>query len=138
MNAAETKAVCRFAFQVPIHATQIEALVGAKMLKAERKAGHVAKTPASPKARFGAAVVDRKEWQTRVLELVAALEGKLPLSSKQMGVLLGCARETAVKRAMAAIKQGKVRRFPGKGNSPKNPIFVYEIAKASVLTKLEE
>ena len=138
MNAAETKAVCRFAFKVPIHATQIEAIVGAAMLKAERKAGRVAKTPDSPKARFGAAVVDPVKWRLKVLELVAALEGKPPLSSKQLGALLGCARETAVKRAKEAIKQGKVRRFPGKGNSPKNPIFVYEIAKASVLTKPEE
>jgi len=138
MNAAEKKAVCRFAFKVPTHATQIESLVGAAMLKAERNAGHVGKLPASQKARFGAALVDREEWQTWVLELVAALEGKPPLSSKQMGVLLGCARETAVKRAKEAIKQGKVRRFPGKGNSPKNPIFVYEIAKGSVLTKPEE
>jgi len=129
MNAAETAAVCRFAFKVPIHATQIEALVGAKMLKAERKAGHVAKTPASPKARFGAAVVDPVKWRLKVLELVEALEGKPPLSGKQLGAVLGCAGETAIKRAKEAMKQGKVRRFPGKGNSPKNPIFVYEIAK---------
>ena len=129
MNAAETNAVFRFAFKVPIHATQIEALVGAAMLKAERKAGHVGKPPASPKARFGAAVVDPVKWRLKVLELVEALDGKPPLSSKQLGALLGCARETAVKYAKEAIKQGKVRRFPGRGNSPKSPIFVYEIAK---------
>ncbi|URC15574.1 transcriptional regulator [Octadecabacter Antarctic DB virus 2] len=129
MNAAETTAVCRFAFKVPIHATQIEALVGAAILKAELKAGHVGKPPASPKSRFGGAVVDPVNRRLKVLELVDALEGKPPLSSKQLGALLGCARETAVKRAMEAIKQGMVRRFPGKGNSPKNPIFVYEIAK---------
>ena len=129
MNADTIPHVIANAFIVPSHATQIEALVGAAILKAERKAGHVPKIPPDKKSHFGAAVVDRKKWQDRVLELVAALEGKPPLSSKQMGALLGCARETAVKRAMEAIKQGMVRRYPGKGNSPKNPIFVYEIAK---------
>jgi hypothetical protein len=129
MNAAEIKTVCRFAFKLPIRATQIEEIVGAAMLKAERKAGHVAKIPPSPKAHFGAAVVDPVKWRLKVLELVAALEGKPPLSRKQLGALLGCASETAGKRAKEAIKQGMVRRYPGKGNSPKNPIFVYEIAK---------
>ena len=131
MNAAETTAVCRFAFKVPSHATQIEALVGAEILKAERKAKHVGKGPTSLKAHSGAAVTDPVKWRLKVLELVAALEGKPPLSSKQLGALLGCARETSVKRANEAIKQGMVRRFPGKGNSPKNPIFLYEIGRSS-------
>ena len=129
MNADTIPHVIANAFKVPTHATTIEALVGAAILKAERKAKHVAKMPKDMTAHFGAAVVDPVKWRLKVLELVAALEGKPPLSSKQLGALLGCARETAVKRAMEAIKQGMVRRYPGKGNSPKNPIFVYEIAK---------
>mgnify|MGYP003651502106 CR=1 FL=1 len=129
MNADMIPHVIANAFIVPGHATQIEEIIGAAMLKAERKAGHVAKIPVDKKAYFGAAVVDPVKWRLKVLELVAALEGKPPLSSKQMGALLGCARETAVKRAMEAIKQGMVRRSKGKGHSDRNPIFVYQIAK---------
>jgi hypothetical protein len=129
MKADTIPHVIANAFKVPSHATQIEALVGAAILKAERKEGHVGKVPPSPKAHFGAAVTDPVKWRIKVLELVVALEGKPPLSSKQLGALLGCARETAVKRANEAIKQGVVCRTPGKGHSNNNPIFVYAIEK---------
>jgi hypothetical protein len=129
MNADTIPHVIANAFKVPSHAKQIEALVGAAILKAERKAKHVGKIPPSPKAHFGAAVVDPAKWRLKVLELVAYLEGKPPQSSKKMAAALGCARETAVKRANEAIKQGVVCRTPGKGHSNMNPIFVYAIEK---------
>ena len=129
MNAETISHVIANAFRVPRHATQIEALVGAAILKAERKAKHVGKVPPSPKAHFGAAVVDPAKWRLKVLELVAYLEGKPPQSSKKMAAALGCARETAVKRANEAIKQGVVCRTPGEGHSNNNPIFVYAIGK---------
>jgi hypothetical protein len=129
MNAELIPHVIANAFKVPGYATQIEALVSAAILKAERKAKHVGKAPASPKAKFGAAVVDPAEWRLKVLELIAYLEGKPPQSSKKMAAALRCARETAVKRANEAIKQGVVIRTPGVGHSIKNPIFVYAIGK---------
>ena len=109
--------------------SMLEADLGARMLAAERKAGHVARMPKDMGSNFGAAVVDPKKWRLKVLELVAYLEGKAPQSSKKMAAALGCARETAVKRANEAIKQGMVIRTPGVGHSDKNPIFVYAIGK---------
>jgi hypothetical protein len=129
MNNAQMKAVCQQAFKFPAYATQIEAYIGRQILKAERKAKHVGKVPASPKAKFGAAIVDPAEWRLKVLELIAYLEGRPPQSSKKIAAALKCARETAVKRANEAIKQGVVIRTPGVGHSIKNPIFVYAIGK---------
>jgi biotin operon repressor len=110
-------------------ASMLEADLGARMLAAERKAGHVARMPKDMGAGFGAAAVDPKKWRIKVLELVAALEGKPPQSRKQLAKALGCASETVAKRADEAIKQGMVRKRPGVGHSDKNPIFVYSIAK---------
>jgi hypothetical protein len=129
MNADTIPHVIANAFKVPSHATQIEALVGAAILKAERKAKHVGKVPPSPKAHFGGAVVDTAKWRLKVLELVAYLEGKPPQSSKKMAAALGCARETAVKRANEAIKQGLVRKVPAVGNCQNRPRFLYAIKK---------
>jgi hypothetical protein len=111
------------------YASMLEADLGARMLAAERKAGHVARMPKDIGSNSGAAVVDPKKWRIKVLEVVAYLEGKAPQSSKKMAAALGCARETAVKRANEAIKQGMVIRTPGVGHSNKNPIFVYSIGK---------
>tara|TARA_R110000851_G_scaffold327185_1_gene496465 strand:- start:65 stop:424 length:360 start_codon:yes stop_codon:yes gene_type:complete len=110
-------------------ASMLEADLGARMLAAERKAGHVARMPKDLGSNSGAAVVDPAKWRLKVLEVVAYLEGKAPQSSKKMAAALGCARETAVKRANEAIKQGMVIRTPGVGHSDKNPIFVYAIGK---------
>jgi biotin operon repressor len=129
MNADTIPHVIANAFRVPIHATQIEALVGAAMLKAERKAGHVAKIPADKKAKFGGANANLITAQEKVLELVAALKGKPPLSGKQLGAILGCTRETAGKRAREAISQGLASRSKGKVYKGRSAIFVYEIAK---------
>ena len=129
MNADTIPHVIASAFMVPSHATQIEALVGAAILKAERKAKHVAKMPTGPKARFGAAVVDLVKWRIKVLELVAYLEGKEPQSRKSLGDALGCTKETAAARADEAIKQGLVRKVPAVGNCQNRPRFLYAIGK---------
>ena len=129
MNADTIPHVIANAFRVPNHATQIEALVGAAILKAERKAKHVAKMPTGPKARFGAAVIDPAKWRLKVLELVAYLEGKPPQSRKSLGDALGCTKETAAARADEAIKQGMVRKVPAVGNCQNRPRFLYAIGK---------
>jgi hypothetical protein len=129
MKADAIPYVIASAFKMPSHATQIEALVGAAILKAERKAKHVAKMPAGPKARFGAAVVDPAKWRLKVLELVAYLEGKAPQSRKSLGDALGCTKETAAARADEAIKQGLVRKVPAVGNCQNRPRFLYAIGK---------
>ena len=129
MNVAEMEVVSQLPFKLPRMATKIEGHIGHLMLAAERKAGHVARMPKDMKANFGAAVVDPTKWRLKVLEVVEYLEGKAPQSSKKMAAALGCTRETAVKRANEAIKQGMVIRTPGVGHSDKNPIFVYAIGK---------
>jgi biotin operon repressor len=129
MNAAETKLVCDAAFGDRLCATFFEATIGAAILKAERKAKHVAKIPADKKAKFGGANANLITAQEKVLELVAALKGKPPLSGKQLGAILGCTRETAGKRAREAISQGLASRSKGKVYKGRSAIFVYEIAK---------
>ncbi len=57
MNAAETKLVCDAAFGGRVCATFFEATIAAEILKAERKANHVATIPADKKAKFGGANV---------------------------------------------------------------------------------
>jgi hypothetical protein len=133
MNAELIPHVIANAFKVPGYATQIEALVSAAILKAERKAKHVGKAPASPKAKFGAAVVDPAEWRLKVLELVAYLEGKPPQSRKSLGDALGCTKETAAARADEAIKQGMVIKVPAVGNCVNRPRFLYAIGKGEKL-----
>jgi hypothetical protein len=129
MNAAETKLVCDAAFGDRVCATFFEATIAAEILKAERKAKHVGKVPPSPKAHFGAAVVDPAKWLLKVLELVAYLEGKAPQSRKSLGDALGCTKETAASRADEAIKQGLVRKVPAVGNCQNRPRFLYAIGK---------
>jgi hypothetical protein len=106
-----------------------EADLGALMLASERKAGKVSKLPVGKAIVFGAAVIDRVKWRIKVLDLVAALEGKEPQNRTQLGWALGCHKETAAARADEAIRQGMVRRIKAKGHSDKNPIFVYAIGK---------
>ena len=110
-------------------ATNLEADLGALMLAAERKAGKVSKFPVGKAIVFGAAVIDRVKWRIKVLDLVAALEGKEPQNRTQLGWALGCHKETAAAHADEAIRQGMVRRIKAKGHSDKNPIFVYAIGK---------
>jgi hypothetical protein len=129
MNAVETKLVCDAAFGGRVCATFFETTIAAEILKAERKAKHVGKVPPSPKAHFGAAVVDPVKWRIKVLELVAYLEGKAPQSRKSLGDALGCTKETAAARADEAIKQGMVRKVPAVGNCQNRPRFLYAIGK---------
>jgi hypothetical protein len=139
MNADTIPHVIANAFKVPSHATQIEELVGAAILKAERKAKHVAKMPKDMTARFGAAVVDPVKWRIKVLELVAHLEGKSPQSRKQLGDALGCTKETAAARADEAIKQEMVHKVHAKGYCQNRPRFLYAIGKGGEhLTPPEE
>jgi hypothetical protein len=138
MNADMIPHAIANAFRVPSHATQIEELVGAAILKAERKAKHVAKMPRDMTAHFGAAVVDPVKWRLKVLELVAYLEGKAPQSRKSLGDALGCTKETAAARADEAIKQGLVRKVPAVGNCQNRPRFLYAIGKGKHLTPSEE
>jgi hypothetical protein len=138
MNADIIPHAIANAFKVPSHATQIEALIGAAILKAERKAKHVCRIPASPKAHFGSAVVDPIKWRLKVLELVAYLEGKPPQSRKSLGDALGCTKETAAARADQAIKQGMVIKVPAIGNCQNRPRFLYAIGKSKPLTTSEE
>jgi hypothetical protein len=129
MNAAETKLVCDAAFGDRRCATFFEATIATEILKAERKAKHVGKVPPSPKAHFGAAVVDPAKWRLKVLELVAYLKGKPPQSRKSLGDALRCTKETAAARADEAIKQGLVRKVPAVGNCQNRPRFLYAIGK---------
>jgi hypothetical protein len=129
MNAAETKLVCNAAFGGRVCATFFEATIAAEILKAERKAKHVGKVPPSPKAHFGAAVVDPVKWRLKVLELVAYLEGKAPQSRKSLGDALGCTKETAAARADEAIKQGMAHKVHAKGYCQNRPRFLYAIGK---------
>jgi biotin operon repressor len=129
MNADIIPHVIANAFKVPGYATQIEALIGAAILKAERKAKHVAKMPKDMTARFGAAVVDPVKWRLKVLELVAHLEEKSPQSRKQLGDALGCTKETAAARADEAIRQGVVHKVHAKGYCVNRPRFLYAIGK---------
>jgi hypothetical protein len=129
MNAAETEAVCNVAFGDRWFATFFEEDIGVAILKAERKAKHVAKMPRDMTAHFGAAVVDPVKWRLKVLELVAHLKGKSPQSRKQLGDALDCTKETAAARADEAIKQGMVRKVPAIGNCQNRPRFLYAIGK---------
>jgi hypothetical protein len=129
MNADTIPHVIANAFKVPSHATQIEALIGAAILKAERKAGHVARIPQDPRTSFGAAGGGKKKWQVAVLELVACLENKSPQSRKILAEALGCTKETAALRAQEAIRQGLVRKVPAVGGCKDRPMFLYAIGK---------
>jgi hypothetical protein len=115
------------AFRNEIRSTLIEGFVGEVMIAAEKAAKHTSKLPNGAKAMRGE---NRKSIMVRrgkVLELANYLEGKPPQSSKALGVALKCTRPTAASRAEEAIKQGLIRKVPGKGHSIKNPVFAYEV-----------
>ena len=105
-------------------ASMLEADLGARMLAAERKAGHVARIPQDPRTSFGAAGGGKKKWQVAVLELVACLQDKSPQSRKSLAEALGCTKDTAALRAQEAIRQGLVRKVPAVGSCKNSPLFL--------------
>lgn len=127
-TADELGCVLKNPFQLPSMATTVEEMIGEAMLKAERKAGHSQRFPETRGANYGAAAVDPEAWRIKVNQLVDALEDKPPQSRFELGEALGCSKETAVRRAMSAIDDGRVCKIPAKGYSKHNPIFYYALA----------
>jgi hypothetical protein len=136
LSKAEMACLLANPFSLPSMATTFEAEIGKAILKAERKAKHVQNMP-NVGTNFGAGRLNAKKWLIKVRELVSALEGRPPQSRFQLGVILGCTKETAVRRAQEAIKQGLVCRITAKGHSAKDPIFRYTIANVQPRTNEE-
>jgi hypothetical protein len=120
-------------FTLPSMATTFEAEIGEAILMAERKAKHVQNIP-NMGTNFGARSLNAEKWLIKVRELVSALEGRPPQSRFQLGVILGCTKETAVRRAQEAIKQGLVCRITAKGHSAKDPMFRYTLVNVHLET----
>jgi hypothetical protein len=123
-------------FTLPSMATKFEAEIGKAILKAERKAKHVQNIP-NLGTNFGAGRLNAEKWLIKVRELVSALEGRPPQSRFQLGVILGCTKETAVRRAQEAIRQGLVCKITAKGHSAKDPMFRYTIVNGQPRTTEE-
>jgi predicted HTH transcriptional regulator len=129
MNADIIPHVIANAFKVPGHATQIEALVGAGMLKAERKAGHVAKIPTFPKAGLGSDKPDADHWLKKAKELVNILKGQPPMGREQLAIIMKCSKETMARRASFAVKQGMIVKLDSKSWKAGVPTITYTIGK---------
>jgi hypothetical protein len=132
MNDAEAKTICLNAFRMPGLATTIEAKVGKSMLKAERKAGHKSKFPASAKLPFGGAVSTPEERLLRVLELVDALKGSKPKNITKLCKELSCSKHIARNRASQAIEMGLAKRFLRHDKGLKRRIYLYKAIKGGV------
>jgi predicted transcriptional regulator len=128
MNADTIPHVIANAFSLPTRATQIEALVGAAILKAERKAGHVAKIPTFPKLKLGVDKADTEHWFKKAEELVKLMEGQPPMGRRQLAEILKCSKEIAARRATFAVKIGLLRRIDSKTWKSGAPKITYEIA----------
>ena len=127
MNADIIPHVIANAFQVPSHATQIEAIIGAEMLKAERKAGHVAKIPTFPNAVFGADKPDAEHWLNKARELVRVMEGRPPMGREQLAQILKCSKETLARRASFAVTNGMINKTVSKSGKAGVPSITYYI-----------
>jgi hypothetical protein len=132
-TADELGCVLKNPFNLPSMATAVEEMIGNAMLKAEKKDGHSQKFPESRGANYGAAAVDPESWRIKVNQLVDALEGKPPQSRFELGEALGCSKETAVKRAMSAIDDGRVCKVEAKGYSKHNPIYYFALTAAQAV-----
>jgi hypothetical protein len=129
MKADAIPYVIANAFKVPSHATQIEALVGAAILKAERKAKHVAKIPTFPKLMLGVDKADTEHWFKKAQELVKVLEGQPPMGREQLASIMGCSKETLARRASFAVKKGMIVKFDTKSWAAGVPTITYAIGK---------
>jgi predicted HTH transcriptional regulator len=129
MNADTIPHVIANAFKEPSHATQIEELVGAAILKAERKAGHVAKIPTFPNAIFGADKPDADHWLKKAKELVAVMEGQPPMGREQLASIVKCSKETLARRASFAVKSGMIVKTVSKSGKAGVPTITYAIGK---------
>jgi hypothetical protein len=129
MNADTIPHVIANAFKVPSHATQIEVLVGAAILKAERKAKHVAKIPTFPKLMLGVDKADTEHWFKKAKELVKVLEGQPPMGREQLASIMGCSKETLARRASFAVKKGMIVKFDTKSWAAGVPTITYAIGK---------
>jgi hypothetical protein len=131
MNADTIPHVIANAFKVPSHATQIEALIGAAILKAERKAGHVARIPTFPKLMLGVDKADTEHWFKKAKELVEVLEGQPPMGREQLAAIMGCSKETLARRASFAVKKGMIVKFDTKSWEAGVPTITYAIGTGS-------
>jgi hypothetical protein len=131
MNADTIPHVIANAFKVPSHATQIEELVGAAILKAERKAKHVAKIPTFPKLMLGIDKADTEHWFKKAKELVEVLEGQPPMGREQLAAIMGCSKETLARRASFAVKKGMIVKFDTKSWEAGVPTITYAIGTGS-------
>jgi predicted HTH transcriptional regulator len=129
MNADTIPHVIANAFKVPSHATQIEALIGAAILKAERKAKHVARIPTFPKVMLGVDKADTEHWFKKAAELVKVLEGQPPMGREQLAAIMGCSKETLAKRASFAVKKGIIVKIDSKSWKAGTPTITYTIGK---------
>jgi predicted HTH transcriptional regulator len=129
MNAAETKAVCKVAFETRWFATFFEEAIGAKMLKDELKAGHVGKIPTFPKAGLGSDKPDADHWLKKAKELVKVLKGQPPMGREQLAIIMKCSKETMARRASFAVKQGMIVKLDSKSWKAGVPTITYAIGK---------
>jgi predicted HTH transcriptional regulator len=138
MNADTIPHVIANAFKVPSHATQIEALIGAAILKAERKAKHVARIPTFPKAGLGADKPDADHWLNKAREMVKVMQGKPPMGREQLAQIVGCSKETMARRASFAVKKGMIVKIDSKSWKAGVPTITYAIGTGKPLTPPEE
>jgi hypothetical protein len=129
MNAVETKLVCDAAFGGRVCATFFEATIAAEILKAERKAKHVAKIPTFPNAIFGADKPDADHWLKKARELVAVMEGRPPMGREQLASIVKCSKETLARRASFAVKSGMIVKTVSKSGKAGVPSITYAIGK---------
>ena len=134
MNADTIPHVIANAFKVPSHATQIEALIGAAILKAERKAKHVARIPKDMGANFGAARLDPDFQGKKAIEVAELLKGNPPMGREQIALLLNCSKETAGGRASKAVEMGLLEKVSTGTFNAGQPTLTYRAVGPIALT----
>jgi hypothetical protein len=134
MNADTIPHVIANAFKVPSHATQIEALIGAAILKAERKAKHVARIPKDMGGNFGAARFDPDFQRKKAIQVAELLKGKPPMGREQIAALLNCSKETAGGRAAWAVKIGLLEKVSTGTFNAGQPTLTYQVVGPIALT----
>jgi hypothetical protein len=111
MNDAEKQIIANNPFTLSTMATMIEGYVGKVMLKAERKAGHVAKSPLSNVIGISLQKKYPTNQKQNAIELAAYLVDNPCLGRIELGKIFKCSKETIGRRAANGIRMGLILKI---------------------------
>jgi hypothetical protein len=139
MNYAEQEMVANNPFTLSTMATTIEKRVGRLMLKAERKAGHVAKAPFSSVIGVSMQTKYPVNQEQNTKELAAYLADNPCKGRVELATIFQCSKETIGRRATNGIRMGIILKIRTKSATCGQAKITYvAVNKGDDLTMTEE